>query len=217
MIDVARAWTEAVVGAGGTVAAAQTSAVDLVARYGEPHRRYHTADHIRAVLAGAAALADELDVAPDQRTVLALAVCAHDVVYAARPADDERRSADWARAALLAAQVPPATIDRVAALILGTAGHEADPDDVVEAILSDADLAILGSDPATYAGYAAAVRQEFASVSDEGWRTGRTAVLRSLAGRPQLFVTAGGHRRWDAAARANLAREQAQLREGKTL
>ena len=59
-------------------------------------------------------------------------------------------------------------------------------------MLLDADLAVLGSDPASYQAYVAGVRSEYAHVSADDWRTGRTQVLRSFLDRPALFATPTG-------------------------
>jgi len=214
--DASLAWVEAVGHLGGDRAVARRSGDDLVRRYSEPQRHYHTLDHVRAVLTYAAELASESGLDADQRATLTLAVCAHDVVYDARPGADEEASAGWVRQALNAAGVPPGIVERVADLVLGTASHAADANDAVAAVLSDADLAILGAPAAAYDAYAAAVREEYSAVADPDWRFGREAVLRSLAERPRLYVTDEAHRRWDAAARANLARERAQLRRQPT-
>ena len=70
---------------------------------------------------------------------------------------------------------------------------------------------MLGADAGRYARYAADVREEYATVDDEAFRAGRTAVLRTLLDRPRLYVTDEGHRRWDAAARSNLRDEISRL------
>jgi predicted metal-dependent HD superfamily phosphohydrolase len=214
--EAVQTWSVAVAALGGDRDAARRSGDALVQRYAEPHRRYHTLEHVRAVLACAADLAAEVGLDADQQAILTLAVCAHDVVYDAKPGADEQASADWARAALLEAGAPGDVVERIAELVLGTATHEVDAADRVAAVLSDADLAILAAPRPTYDAYARAVRQEFDQVPDAGWRSGREAVLRALAQRPRLYVTDEAHRRWDAAARANLARERAQLRRQPT-
>jgi predicted metal-dependent HD superfamily phosphohydrolase len=78
-------------------------------------------------------------------------------------------------------------------------------------VLLDADLAILGSDPPGYERYRAAVRAEYAHVDEAAWRVGRTAVLRSLLDRDQLYLTATARDRWTAAARVNMTAEVAAL------
>ena len=99
---------------------------------------------------------------------------------------------------------------RVARLIRATAGHEP-TEHVDEAVLLDADLAVLGSDPAAYQAYLTGVRAEYGQLDDEQWRTGRSAVLRRLLDRQPLYSTAAGRSRWDQRARANMTAELASL------
>jgi len=78
-------------------------------------------------------------------------------------------------------------------------------------LLYDADLDILAAPDERYRAYAGAVRWEYGHLSDEEFRSGRTAVLRELAGRPRLYATPEGMRRWDGAARQNLQQELNRL------
>lgn len=145
----------------------------------------------------------------DDPIAVELAAVFHDAVYdpAAPPGENERASA--ALAAELLAGRPD--VEEVMRLVLLTAGHDAAPDDRNGAVLSDADLAILGSSPERYDEYAADVRAEYAHVDDEAWRRGRSAVLRSFLARDRIYRTDRAHDRFDAAARRNLARELAAL------
>ena len=95
-------------------------------------------------------------------------------------------------------------------MVEATATHEA-PIDSDTAVLLDADLAVLGSEPASYQAYVAGVRSEYAHVSADDWRIGRTNVLRSFLDRPALFATPTGRAWWEVRARANLAAEVASL------
>src|SRR5256885_3447868 len=128
-------WDNAVAALGGRPTSA---ADDLEGRYDEPHRKYHNATHIEAVLRDARLLSTE------DNPVLVLAICAHDVVYDAKPGDDERASALWARERLAEAGVGAEDVARVEGLVLATITHESD--DPLTRILLDADLAILASD-----------------------------------------------------------------------
>jgi len=204
-------WAKTVGTLGGGEKAALLDGNDLERRYSEPHRRYHTGEHIRAVLADAAWIADDLLLTAPDRALLTLAACAHDVVYDARPGDDERASAQWARGALGRAGLGDDPVRRVAQLILSTLVHEAPPGDPVAAALLDADLAILGAVPSVYDGYSQAVRTEFSTVPDDAWRVGRGNVLSSLLGRGSIFITGPAIGRWEAAARANMRRELGRL------
>jgi predicted metal-dependent HD superfamily phosphohydrolase len=55
------------------------------------------------------------------------------------------------------------------------------------------------------------VRREYAHVDDAGWRTGRSAVLRTLLARPRLFAAELGLDEWERRARANITSELAVL------
>jgi predicted metal-dependent HD superfamily phosphohydrolase len=99
----------------------------------------------------------------------------------------------------------------VAELVLATAGHEVQGVDRDTAVLLAADLAVLAAEPARYAEYATAVRREYAHVDDRAWRDGRSAVLRSLLARPQLFAPELDLGEWERRARANLTSELASL------
>ena len=178
---------------------------DLADRYAEPHRGYHNADHVLAVVRDADVLAEADQRTARERAVLTLAALAHDVVYDGVPGEDERRSAEWARERL--AGLPEA--DEVAALVLATSDHASD--DPLTCLLLDADLAVLGSDPDTYERYRTAVRAEYAHVPDDAWRVGRANVLRALARRDPLYVTPHARERWEVRAKANLAAELSSL------
>jgi predicted metal-dependent HD superfamily phosphohydrolase len=202
-------WVEAIAALGGTSGARPR----LEARYGEPHRRYHTLDHAAAVARDSAWLAGDLG--ETDRAVVAVAAWTHDVVYDAKPGEDERASAAWAREALEQAKVGEAHIERVEGLILTTIKHDAPPDDLLATALLDADLAILGAEPAKYAVYAEAVRQEYAKYPDDVWREGRAAVLEGMLTRT-LYRSEAARTRWASAATANLTAELTHWRRERT-
>ena len=201
------AFARAVVTLGGDEAVAHTAAAELAARYAEPHRHYHNTTHVQAVIRDSAILAEDLRLSEVERALLTLAAAAHDVIYDGQPGDDERRSAAWARGWLARAGVDDTHGARVESLVLATIAHSAPPEDRVALALLDADLAILGSDPATYDRYRTAVREEYAALDEETWRAGRSAVLSTLVGRSPLYATGPAQARWEAAAKANLTRE----------
>ncbi|MFE2678050.1 HD domain-containing protein [Streptomyces hygroscopicus] len=178
---------------------------DLLARWAEPQRRYHTTDHLIAVLDRV----DELLLhvrAPDPAAVR-LAAWFHDAVYLPERSTNEERSARLAERALTEAGVPAARTAETARLVLVTRDHDPAEGDTNGAVLCDADLAVLAGSPEDYGAYAAAVREEYGFVPDEAFREGRANVLRHLLGLSRLFRTPIGHERWEDAARHNLATE----------
>jgi len=182
----------------------------LVAAYTHPERRYHDTRHLAEVLARVHELCAEG--APFDRMPVVLAAWFHDSVYDTRP-HAERRSAAWA-AEVLATLVEPDVVEEVVRLVLLTERHRPARGDHNGGALCDADLAILAADPERYAEYAAAVREEYAEVPDDRFRSGRAAVLRDLLAKPHLFHTAHARAAWEPAARANVERELATLGGG---
>lgn len=180
----------------------------LLARHREPHRRYHTATHVMWVLRHVSALLAQGAACTDPAAVR-LAALYHDVVYAPGAPDNEARSAALAGQAAMALGWPAARGQLVERLVLATARHE--PSDADEALLLDADLAILGAEPGDYTAYVNGTRAEYAHVADDAWRAGRSAVLRGFLARPALFATDTMRREREARARANIASELSAL------
>ncbi len=190
----------------------------LMVAYAGPDRAYHDVRHLAEVLehvdalAGAAAAAD----------LVRLAAWFHDAVYdthvGAEPGDrgassSEDRSARLATDSLFGLGLDEVEVTEVARLVRLTATHDPEPGDADGAVLCDADLAVLARDPTGYAGYVAAVRQEYAHVPDDLFRTGRAAILRALLDQPRLFRTPAAAARWEARARANVTAELTALGE----
>ncbi len=190
--------------------AARAAGQDLLDRYAEPARHYHDGRHLAEVLAAV----DRLAAHAERPDAVRLAAWFHDAVYQPQAAAgaNEEASAVLAETVLTALGVEAGVVGEVAELVRMTASHEAVGAD--EIVLSDADLAILGADPARYAAYAADVRREYAHVPDPAFRAGRGAILRGLAGRPRIYLTPTGYAAWEQPARANLAAELAQLADG---
>jgi len=177
--------------------------LDLLDRWGEEHRKYHGRTHLLAVLE-----ALDLLTAPARpsRSVL-LAAWFHDAVYRGIAGEDEEESARLAEERLGHARLPAAEVEEVARLVRMTADHRPDPDDEPAALLSDADLSVLAGEPAAYARYLAAVREDFAHIGDADFAAGRAAVVRQLLELDPLFHTARGRELWQDAARRNLQSE----------
>lgn len=189
---------------------AAVTAGGLGPRYTQDHRAYHDLMHVEDVLLRL----EQLQPPPEQELALVLAAWFHDAVYQPGQADNEERSAHVAADALEQAGAAPELIDEVMRLVRLTERHQPADGDEVGAILCDADLAVLASDPDRYAEYAAGIRKEYAHVADEDFRRGRAEVLRRLLDSPRIFHTAYGHAQWEDAARANLTAEIRRLEDG---
>lgn len=176
---------------------------NLLARWQEPQRHYHTLTHLTAVLDHVDTL-EEYAADPD---VVRLAAWFHDAVYLPERSENEERSARLAERALPEAGVPAEKTAEVARLVRLTVTHDPADDDPDGQVLCDADLAILASAPSGYAAYAAGVREEYHFVPGDAFREGRAAVLRQLLSLPHLFRTPYAQRHWEATARYNITSE----------
>jgi predicted metal-dependent HD superfamily phosphohydrolase len=181
---------------------------DLLRRYAEPHRRYHTTEHLHHVLV----MIDEL--AEDQDLFLVrLAAWFHDAVYAipAGQVSNEEASARLAIRTLGRVGLEQEDLNQIARLVRLTETHLPGARDPEGELLCDADLAILAAPPEAYARYVGQVREEYAKVPEEAFLAGRLEVLTQLADR-EIFRTGKGHRLAEA-ARANLEAEIQSLTE----
>ncbi|MEV8400679.1 HD domain-containing protein [Streptomyces niveus] len=176
---------------------------ELLTRWDEPQRRYHTADHLLAVLEHIDTLAPH---ATDPEAVR-LAAWFHDAVYRPDRSENEERSAVLAVRALTEAGVDAKVTAEVARLVRLTVSHDPAPGDTNGEVLCDADLAILAGEPEEYEAYTRAVREEYGFVPDDAFRAGRAAVLRQLLDLQRLFRTPHGAAAWEERARANLTAE----------
>lgn len=180
---------------------------NLLGRWQEPQRHYHTLAHLTAVLDHVDTLAEHAG-DPD---VVRLAAWFHDAVYLPERSENEERSARLAERALPEAGVPAEATAEVARLVRLTVTHDPAGDDRDGQVLCDADLAILAAPPSAYAAYTAAVREEYHFVPNDAFRAGRADVLRQLLALPRLFRTPYGREHWEATARYNLRGELEML------
>jgi predicted metal-dependent HD superfamily phosphohydrolase len=172
---------------------------ELLARYAEPHRAYHTRQHLTECLA----LLDEFRHLAGRPDEIEVALWFHDAIYDVHRHDNEARSADWARDALLDAGAAIDAAERVHALVLVTR-HSAAPATPDEQLLVDIDLAILGAVPARFAEYEAQIRAEYAYVPEAIFNEKRAAILAGFLARPALYGAPALRACFEAVARANL-------------
>lgn len=205
MTDLLEAWRE-VLARHSSAPAVDAAGAALLARWTEPHRRYHDLSHLRGVLEAVDLLAD----GADDVDAVRLAAWYHDAVYAGR-ADDEENSALLAESDLTALGVAPAFVAEVARLVRLTVRHDPAPQDRNGQVLSDADLAVLGLPPEGYRSNTAKVRAEYGHVPDADFRAARVPVIEALLAGPSLYRTERGRQLWEDAARANLAAELRSL------
>ena len=172
---------------------------ELLAAYAEPHRRYHTLQHLVECLQGF----ETVRALAQRPAEVELALWFHDAVYALQRGDNEAQSADWARRALSAAAVPAPAIQRVQELVMVTR-HRGLPEPGDQQLLVDIDLSILGASGARFSEYERQIRDEYGFVPDELFRHKRREILSAFLDRPRLYGSAHFHQALEARARENL-------------
>jgi predicted metal-dependent HD superfamily phosphohydrolase len=178
----------------------------LLARYAEPHRKYHTLQHLGECIAMLARYPGEAEHAGE----VGMALWFHDAIYEIGVPGNEERSAQWALDELTAAGAAPGVAARVHAMVMATR-HDVAPQTADEQLLVDVDLSILGAAPARFDEYEAQVRDEYSAVPDAVFSKRRRAILLGFLARQSLYGTPFFHALLEAQARRNLRRSVASI------
>lgn len=147
--------------------------------YAEPHRKYHTLEHIDRMLQSRISFFPDLS--KESAATIDLAIWFHDAYYDPRSTSNEEKSADLADSYCRSWDIPS---DEVVRLILLTASHKIEPGDELGAIISDLDLEILGAPENMYRTYTQQIREEYSHLTDVEWVAGRSKFLLGVLGHP---------------------------------
>ena len=184
--------------------ALQKIQLELIERYQEPHRRWHTLGHVFQMQEILCALTREGD------AVLNCACWFHDAVYVPGRPDNEELSAELAREAL-GSLAEAEFVEQVVKCILATERHVQHEDlETRVGRFIDADLAILASPAEEYDFYRAAIRAEYEQVEDAQFYAGRASFLRAYLKRERLF-SGNAPGSWEGKARRNMERELGEI------
>lgn len=178
---------------------------ELVRRYSEPHRHYHTPEHIGHCLRQldlAAGLMDDAD-------AVEMGLWFHDAIYDPRASDNERRSAELFTQ-VVDQDVSTAFRQSVYNLIMVTM-HPEHPKSLNEQFMVDIDLSSFGLPWDTFQRHSEAVRREYAHLSDQRFYPNQIGFLRSLLARPAFFFTDFFRARYEKTARENIGRHLQEL------
>jgi len=161
----------------------------LCARYAEPHRSFHTVQHVENVLS-------ELAQAGATGPEFGLAAWYHDAVYVRGDPNNEHASAALARDELSGSGATDLLVHRVHDLILAT-DHSLHPHCRIPSVtpvtldeaflMADADLAVLGSSPDTFAAYERGIEAEFAELVSPAYEVRRYACLERLLQQGSIY------------------------------
>lgn len=181
---------------------AEAVCADLVRRYGEPERHYHTLHHVRRCLR-------DFDRAREviaHADLVELALWCHDVIYVAGARDNEQRSADWFRHC---AGDRIAACERIYEAILATRHHGV-PDDLDASFVCDIDLASLGAPRRQFRDNGVRLRAERPDLDEQAYAMQERKILQGLLARPRIYLTDYFHSHCEAAARGNITWRLAQ-------
>ncbi|WP_321949023.1 hypothetical protein [Paraburkholderia sp. J10-1] len=188
---------------------AERVCADLVRRYGEPGRHYHTLQHVRRCLR-------DFDLAREviaHGDLVELALWCHDVIYVPGARDNEQRSADWLRRC---AANRIAACERICEAILATCHHRV-PDDLDACFVCDIDLASLGAPRRQFCDNGVRLRAERPDLDEHAYAMQERKLLQGLLARPRIYLTDYFHSQCEAAARENLTWRLAQPLPGAAL
>ena len=167
--------------------------LELTRRHLEPHRHYHSVEHVAAMLhAGRVFPLDDAQI---------MAVWFHDAVYDPRSTTNEEDSAALARTLLLTAGWGEDRVELVQRIVLDTKRHA--PSLPAAAPVLDLDLMSLAAPWPEFVRNTENIRKEYAHVADAEFAAGRTAFFTAMLERQRLFFTPFGAA-LEPAARANL-------------
>ena len=178
----------------------------LTTRYSEPHRAYHTMQHIEECL-GEFERSRTLARSPG---LVGLALFYHDAIYDTRAQDNEEKSAELACRVLERLGAPAAVRDELRDQILVTR-HAAAPITDDQKLVVDIDLSILGAAEPRFDEYERQVREEYSWVEEPFFRMVRAKFLQDFLVRPSIYNTSAYRDRLETKARANLSRSIAAL------
>ena len=182
---------------------------DLSARYGEPHRAYHTLRHIDHCLEEFEPVRHEAH----DKIAVELAIWYHDAVYDTHRRDNEERSAVLAEELAVAAGLGP-DLARQAGNLIRISTHRKPASDPDARLFADVDLAILGQAPDVFAEYELHVRREYAWVPEEQFRSLRAQILATFLDRFSIYMTDPFREKYEKQARANLTASLLVLKGG---
>ncbi len=208
MTTLSDSFTRAWQGAGAT-SPSETVFEALRAAYSEPHRYYHTLQHIEESIA----TFEQVRECAQRPFELELALWFHDAVYDVHAHENELQSAIWARRALSEAGVVYGKAETVFKMVMATAHFSSFSPELTqdERLLVDIDLSILASGTERFAQYEQQIREEYAFVPRDLFIQKRIEILKGFLDQRSIFQTPHFEGTLEHLARINLAQAQSAL------
>ena len=180
---------------------------DLIERYKESGRYYHTLDHIEHCLGQF----DRVRAQCRQADAVELAIWFHDAIYNFPAYENEKLSAAFFMEKsenLLATKFR----EDVADLVIATE-HIRPPEDADQRILVDVDLSSFGLPWEQFAADGKNIRQELHYLTDPEFYSGQIAFMKTLLARVRIFNTEYFYENYEEKARENVQRYLSGLAE----
>lgn len=171
-------------------------------KYSEKGRHYHDLLHLQNMFRELESVKNDIT----DFTAISFSVFYHDIIYDASSKSNEEKSALQAEDELQKLGLDNTEISKIKAQILATKSHQKSIDTDTDYLL-DADLSILGKDPAAYLDYTKKIRKEYAIYPDLLYKPGRKKVLRHFLELESIFKTRTFIDRYELKARENIAHE----------
>jgi predicted metal-dependent HD superfamily phosphohydrolase len=179
----------------------------LMNAYAEPHRHYHTQQHIAECLTEF----DEARHLIQQPIAVELALWFHDAVYDPKAADNEEQSALLFKRCAAEIPLPDSLIETGSKLVLATKHHSPDAD-CYSMLIVDIDLSIFGKPRERFLEYEQQIRQEYLWVPQALFSSKRAEILKRFLARETIYGTDWFRNKYEQQARRNLDESILKLR-----
>lgn len=182
--------------------ASQAEYQKLKTAYSEPHRAYHTLQHLNECLSKLDWLGSYL-ASDTELAIIETALWYHDAVYKPLKTNNELRSAEWAVDYLSSQTLASDKCQAVYDIIMATC-HGDRPNNPMQQLAVDIDLSILGAETLRFQEYETQVREEYRHVPRMIYRRKRKKLLEDFLANKQLYMTRKFVETHEEAARKNL-------------
>ncbi|WP_228377931.1 HD domain-containing protein [Chryseobacterium luteum] len=139
-------------------------------------------------------------------SAISFSVFYHDIIYDSSSKSNEEKSALYAADRLKKIGLDQDMISKTEAQIIATKSHQKSDDTDTDYLL-DADLSILGKEPAIYFDYTRKIRKEYALYPDFLYKPGRKKVLKHFLELESIFKTRHFREKYEQQAKENLTAE----------
>lgn len=174
--------------------------MEIIRRYSEPHRVYHTLQHVQDCL-------NDLNKCrriPNNPDAVEMALWFHDAVYDPQAQNNEDRSATLFRQIADKASLDIAFSRTVVKLILATRDHQEVPYYPDSRFVIDIDLASLGQPEKRFKENERKVRREYRDIDDTSFTAGRISFLEALLNRLPIYTLGFFRIQYEKQAQKNL-------------